>query len=337
LAQVSRGSPFIALVHLSCVSPSGMAAGYPMAAAAGVRMGYSDTQAYLAVQRKDVENILQTGYKCERRHSVPVTLVHDMRGAVSAALQYPTETNDMVVLEVHGVPEEMIDTKKSKIKTELLESKYLRWGIIKITNESRLPTVPCPICKKMVSDVTHLAGRVGEAGFTGDVFRITACTDENCLQQQKARQDRLDEEPELTLYHQTSREVADLIKQTGRLIRGVGGAAGGGVYLAQTAKETEWKAEHHGVVLECKMKIGNVKRITQHDKKAIPDTTFATLLREGYDSVLLDRGEVPQGPHKGEKSGDEYVAYSWHQAFVIREVPRDKRTCDCCKGKPDKK
>jgi hypothetical protein len=41
----------------------------------------------------------------------------------------------------------------------------------------------------------------------------------------------------------------------GKMIRGSGGAAGGGIYFAHTARETEWKAENKTdddyVVLEC--------------------------------------------------------------------------------------
>jgi len=349
LAQVSRGSPFIAFVHLSCVSPSGMAAaGYVAAAPAGadgVGIGWSDTQAYLAVSRDRHEQILTEGYKCRTRPEVPVTLQHDMRGAVQAMKKYKDKNGDKdaVVLEVHGLPKEKIDYEKNKIKTKHLDSSHLRLGIFAPRATSHYVTVPCPICDQMIPDVAGLRGKPGQAYYVGDgnAFMVTPCTNANCLQAQQARQDRLDDGETVTLYHQTSSAIAQRILESGgKMCRGENGAVGGGIYLAQTPKETEWKTEHHGVVLECTMKIGNIRKISQHDKKPVVGITFASLIKEKpdpFDSVLLDRGKcLVAGIHKGDPSGYEYVAYSWDQVHCIRAVDRDKRTCDCCKNKPDK-
>jgi len=119
------------------------------------------------------------------------------------------------------------------------------------------------------------------------------------------------------------------------MIRGAGGAAGGGIYLANSARETEWKTEHHGIVLKCKVKMGKIMNVDGKHKKNI-DMTFAELVGKGYDSVLLDRGECPSGAHKGQKSGDEVVVYSWDQVIVVGEVPRDKCSCAECQKKKDK-
>lgn len=110
------------------------------------------------------------------------------------------------------------------------------------------------------------------------------------------------------------------------MYRGLGGIAGGGIYFAQSARETEWKCELKDgsgrVVLECEVAVGNVKTLSRH---ADSGTTFASLVREGFDSTFVDRGhcEVP-GPHFGKRSGDEIIVYSWDQVRVLREIPRDQ-------------
>ena len=54
------------------------------------------------------------------------------------------------------------------------------------------------------------------------------------------RQERLRHDEVMTLYHQTSTGVADIIREGGgRLLRGSGGIAGGGLYFAFSPRETE--------------------------------------------------------------------------------------------------
>lgn len=139
------------------------------------------------------------------------------------------------------------------------------------------------------------------------------------------------------------------------MIRGGGGMGGGGIYLAHTPRETEWKAEIKGsskegnatvhlnmfkpestrvVVLEVEAKLGNMYL----GNKDEPDMAFAKLLADGYDSCVLDRGKtgypddkVPEAPvningrsvMEGTHPGYEFVVYSWDQVRVVREVPRD--------------
>merc|ERR1719401_3405690 len=112
--------------------------------------------------------------------------------------------------------------------------------------------------------------------------------------------------PKMTLYHACSRDTAKLIQgKGGKMIRGVGGAGGGGIYLAHTARECEWKAEikvdgsYKGIlkrfkesstqvaVLECEVKLGNMLLGGRKEKHV-----FGELLNNGYDSCILDRGET---------------------------------------------
>ena len=89
-------------------------------------------------------------------------------------------------------------------------------------------------------------------------------------------------------------------------------------------RETEWKCEHSsdkGVVLECAVHVGKVKEVPRDEE----DTSwaFGSMVKQGVDAVLLRRGKVKWGKHKGKDAGDEVVIYSWDQARVLREVPRD--------------
>jgi len=295
-------------------------------AASTVHFGYGDTQAYLAVPRSIADKVLAEGYRCSKRTQVPVYLAPDMRGPVVAMRQHHKQTQDTIVFEVHGVPEDMIDYENGKINAMHLDKKHIRKGICATRPSSHYAQTPCPICDEMIPDAADERGLVGLGRFVGNAFMVTPCTSPSCLEAQQLRQDRLDADTELTLYHQTSPANAKLIMDSGgKIIRGNGGAAGGGIYLAQSAKETEWKAMQHGVVLQCKMKAGKVKSIKQHNKNPI-DQSFATLIKEGFDSVLIDRGPCASGPHKGQPSGYEHVAYSWDQVRVIGEVPRDQCT-----------
>lgn len=301
-------------------------------------VSFSEVQGFIAVPSDKAERILEEGYMATKRRFVPITLVNDPPQAVRAMSQYPhNKTPQIVLLEVRNVEEDLIDREAGKIKLQHLPATHLSDGIFRERTSQHL-SAPCPFCGRSIPEFADLRGRIGEYRFFEDAtFVCSPCPNESCKGAQRQRQERLKDGQIRTLYHQTDQETAKEIKKSGKMIRGSGGAGGGGIYLAESARETEWKAEHHGVVLECEVRLGTVKNVVQHDKKKHP-RTFAELQQERFDSVKLDRGFVPKGmPHAGERSGDEYVLYSWDQVKVLREVPRVKRTCVCCKDKPDKK
>ena len=105
------------------------------------------------------------------------------------------------------------------------------------------------------------------------------------------------------LYHQTSRDVADTIVREQKMIRGSGGLAGGGIYFAESPSETMNKAHNHGAILKATVLLGSQKTISSSGDGSI---TFDSLLREGYDSVLIPR-----------HGGTEHVVYNYDQ---VRDI-----------------
>lgn len=83
--------------------------------------------------------------------------------------------------------------------------------------------------------------------------------------------------------------------------RGSGGLAGGGIYFAVCITDTDHKTKSPGPVLECRVKVGNIRTISPNGD---PTITFKSLLEDGYDSVLIPRGR------------DEHVIYNWDQIEV---------------------
>ena len=107
-----------------------------------------------------------------------------------------------------------------------------------------------------------------------------------------------------TLYHQTSYDVAKLIISSQKFKRGSDGIAGGGIYFATSASDTDHKAHNKGIILKAKVKLGNILTISQYGDKTI---TFRCLLNKGYDSVKIPRS-----------GGTEYVVYSYDQVYHIQ-------------------
>jgi hypothetical protein len=107
----------------------------------------------------------------------------------------------------------------------------------------------------------------------------------------------------MTLYHSTSKERAMKIMEEGKMHRGDGGMAGGGIYFATTKWDAHRKAHAHGAILTCEVSLGSVKQIDEDGDNSI---NFESLRREGYDSVLIPRS-----------NGHEYVVYSWNQVRCI--------------------
>lgn len=122
--------------------------------------------------------------------------------------------------------------------------------------------------------------------------------------EQKSREQRLNGNQK-TLYHQTSPDSAQAILKSQQMRRGTSGLAGGGVYFAASAAETDGKAQSKGTILRATVRLGNVKTVF----RAEPSITFRSLLKEGFDSVLL----------KGRPSGDEYIVYNFDQVSNIQD------------------
>lgn len=348
---------------------------------------------YLAVPTDDADDILHRGYvlstkwdsrvppkdapkplregqelchtsRCEVPYSTdPVQAVKALRVWRSAEAHESLTVLELLKVAEDGskLPEERMPTQKYAIlpdpDTNMLDKKFIRRGVALRRGEMDYDDVPCLICGGSLKGFEKQRGQVGLAVYVRNAFMVAPCPNENCKQLQQERQTRLDTMPKLKLYHACSRQVADLIKSSGgKMIRGVCGAGGGGIYLAHTRREAEWKAEikekvgshlkymghlkhfkpssTRAVVLEVEAKLGKMY-LGKRDEKGM---TFKDLINKGYDSCVLDRGEtgypddkVPDAPVKiggksvidGTHPGYEFVIYSWDQVIVLREVDRD--------------
>ena len=106
----------------------------------------------------------------------------------------------------------------------------------------------------------------------------------------------------MTLYHLTDQKAAYSILDSGYMRAGSDGLAGAGIYFATSVDHCRHKARKgrkEGIVLRCTVKLGNIKKISKYGQRGI---TFQSLLKEGYDSVLIPRD-----------NGLEYVVYNEDQ------------------------
>jgi len=106
----------------------------------------------------------------------------------------------------------------------------------------------------------------------------------------------------LTLYHQTDPIAADVIQSSGRMLRGRNGLAGGGIYFAVTPEETNGKAQRHGCIIACEVRLGKVLTLGPSGNR---DITHYKLKKMGYDSVKILR-----------PGGIEHVVYSYEQVRI---------------------
>jgi len=105
------------------------------------------------------------------------------------------------------------------------------------------------------------------------------------------------------MYHATTEAAAQAILTSQQMVRGSSGAAGGGIYFAASPVDARRKARTAGsVVLAARIALGTSKVLSQVD----PSVTFASLQREGYDSVRLTA-----------LNGDEFIVYNWDQVRQI--------------------
>lgn len=288
--------------------------------AAGI--GYGDTVAYLAVQTSLAETILRDGYKATKRDAVPCAFTPEE--AVAARFSHYPDDKDVIVIEVFGISDDKLDRCAGKIRVKHLTPEHLRSGCVIARDSSEHQDVPCPFCRELIPEAERAAkrGKVGVHRYVDGAFAASPCCAERCV----VRQARLQNGMCRKLYHQTSKTTAQRIYVAGgKMVRGSGGVAGGGIYFAESARETEWKWEakdpSEPVVLECEVRVGTVKEVGRDGDRGI---TFASLASEDLDSVLCDRGKCEvEGPHKGKPSGNEVIVYSWDQVRVLREVPRD--------------
>jgi len=320
------------------------------------------TQAYLTVPASIKDRVLAGGYICNTRNQIPCA--HDFHRGTEGYLRHATDKDEeLVVLEVYNVPPEWIQLKDGRVdkikptdKKEVdgedkvwLKPQYLRDAICCARLPERYSHTKCMFCG---SD-THLdkdkLGKIGEARFKGEAFLCSPCTKDECVREMKQRSKRLNDGPILTLFHKTSKIVANQIEGAchGRFLRGdyfdKDGAAGGGIYFGHTARECSWKYEAKGaetVTYKCKVKMGRTLESARTCKAgSIPGTgkpneMFRNLLQHPdgpYDSVTLDRAAkgskpkvypVPPPPVKGTRIEDiavgepvhpgyEFVIYSW--------------------------
>ena len=110
----------------------------------------------------------------------------------------------------------------------------------------------------------------------------------------------------MTLYHVTSAESAAKIKASNKLIRGSNGMFGGGIYFAEKAEDANYKAEHRGFLVTCRVYVGKQLRVEDCNGGKF---TFTSLYKEGYDSVW-----APFGAGKGKP---ERVVYNWDQVVIV--------------------
>lgn len=219
------------------------------------------------------------------------------------------DATDIIALEVHGVPATMLDVAKGRILTKHLKGKHLRDGVFYTRGAEQYKGVPCPLCGKKIDDAADERGQVGLRRYIQQAFMCVPCSNPSCVKLQVDRQKRLDAGKTLWLYHITDREKANLIKKSGgKMLRGMTGNAGGGVYFGLSAKDAAGKALSSGVILKCRVQVGSP---LSHDKCA--GHTFAKLIKQKKDCVW---GKI------GYKT-KSYIVYSWDQVQVAAEVDED--------------
>jgi len=268
---------------------------------------YGDTQAFICVKTSLVPKILEEGYKVEVRDYVPCTSVP--ANSVKAMSANWKEVEDCVALEIHNVPASMIDVANSRVLTKHLDPKYLRDGVFMTRGASDYTDSPCPICGKKMSDKADQRGQVGLRRYIKQAFMVTPCDNAACVAMQVDRQKRLSSGKPLWLYHITDRKSANLIKQAGgKMVRGAGGNAGGGIYFGLSAEDCERKSQHSGVILKCRVQVGN-----PFAKDKCTNHSFAKLLKDKNDCVWGKIGYDTKS----------YIIYSWDQVQVAAEVDKD--------------
>lgn len=183
-----------------------------------------------------------------------------------------------------------------------------------------------------------------------DAFLLAAAAGNTVVQErmdvERAQQERLKASNDIFIgYHDTSSVSYDFIMkdQTSRkfpMIGGAGGYFGGGVYFAVTKEQSTTKALSHGFGFECRLKMGNIYKISSvAERDAFRQTYFGTsaidsrtwyktpsdvirmrlLTKDGkfYDSVWGHYDDsIPIVTDRILPTGDEYVVYSADQVQI---------------------
>jgi len=270
---------------------------------------YGDTQAFIAVASTIAPNVLSDGYKVEVRDHVPCSSV-PMTSVKALAANWP-DVKDCLALEVHGVPAKEIDVASGRVLTKHLKPQYLRDGVFMTRDAGDYTNAPCPLCAKKMSDKADQRGQVGLRRYVKQAFLVSPCDNPACVQLQIDRQKRLDSGKTLWLYHITKPASAALIKKAGgKMVRGAYGNAGGGIYFGLSAKDCVQKAKHKGVILKCRVQIGQPL-----DEDKCSGHNFAKLIKSKKDCVW---GKI------GYKT-KSYILYSWDQVSVACAVDKDDK------------
>lgn len=154
------------------------------------------------------------------------------------------------------------------------------------------------------------------------------------LSEEFNRKKRIEKSHIVEAYHETDSVSYRLIMTDVRanhypMVGGKGGYFAGGIYFAKSKEESSRKALHHGRGFECKLRVGNVLKIssqieytefinkyTNKNPYGTPiDIIRARLLVDGYDSVWGYNDLSIANPIL--KTGDEYVVYSSDQVEII--------------------
>jgi len=130
-----------------------------------------------------------------------------------------------------------------------------------------------------------------------------------------AREERLRTGAVEKRYHQTSVDACKAIMQS-RFYVGKSGIAGGGIYWAEKASHTQWKAEKNGCLIEAWVALGKMDKL---DYKADRSITPQKMLRAGYDSVWIPRG--CRGPPCLPAPTPETVIYFSDQILQMTAAP----------------
>eukprot|EP01084_Bolivina_argentea_P082087 148650_1 len=117
------------------------------------------------------------------------------------------------------------------------------------------------------------------------------------------RQQRLNNGSNKVLYHQTNKESAYSILSSRKFKCGPGGLAASGIYFATTRDHTHHKSRNQGVIIECRVKLGNIKTVNKNGNQNV---SYSSLTQSGYDSVCIPRD-----------NGYEYVVYNTDQITII--------------------
>ena len=173
--------------------------------------------------------------------------------------------------------------------------------------ENRCTLLECNVQKQStVHLVLRLKGGMSSLSwFYGDETEESNDQQKQTNQQshRSERQQRLDQGPTVTKYHNTDAHRAIIEEQ--KMKRGSSGWVGGGIYFADTEAETHGKTKNRGQTLQAKVQLGRTLTVTP--TSADSNMTYSKLQNLGYDSVKLT----------GPSTGDEYVVYNSDQVNEI--------------------